>query len=157
MSMARAHSEERDEVQLRTHPVSSAIYNALPLVLLAGALLFILYPILCVLKTGFFVDGHFSLDIYRKIFAEQSGLILNSALTSGLSTLVTVIFALCVAVYLCFTRSKLRTVMFVVLLLTMISPRSSPRSPTSCSTASGGWSPTGCLGSPGTPTAGMAS
>lgn len=57
---------------------------------LAGIALFILYPIVSVVATSFFKDGHFTLEYYRELASGRSlKLIRNSLWVSSLSSILT--------------------------------------------------------------------
>lgn len=65
---------------------------------LAGIALFILYPIVSVVATSFFKDGHFTLEYYRELASGRSlKLIRNSLRVSSLSSILTTAAAFFIA------------------------------------------------------------
>lgn len=65
---------------------------------LAGIALFILYPIVSVVATSFFKDGHFTLEYYRELASGRSlKLIRNSLWVSSLSSILTTAAAFFIA------------------------------------------------------------
>ncbi|MFR8165357.1 MAG: hypothetical protein ACLU8D_04475 [Enterocloster sp.] len=64
---------------------------------LAGIALFILYPIVSVVATSFFKDGHFTLEYYRSWRPDGALLIRNSLWVSSLSSILTTAAAFFIA------------------------------------------------------------
>ncbi|WP_054331185.1 ABC transporter permease [Merdimmobilis hominis] len=91
--------------------------------LLAGIALFILYPIVSVVSTSFFVKGQFTLQYYLDLFTKSNlKLIGNSLWVATLSSSFTTFFAFCIALYAFCSKEKTRRLLQNGLLLTMISP-----------------------------------
>lgn len=75
-----------------------------------------------VIKASVIIDGKFTLSIYKELFIKETSLIFNSAFTSILSTFSTLFLAVNIALFICFTNSKFKKFVMILLLLTMISP-----------------------------------
>lgn len=75
-----------------------------------------------VIKASIIIDGELSLSIYKELFKNNRYLIYNSGFVAVLSTLLTLFFATNLSLYVCFTKSKLKKFIMIILLLTMISP-----------------------------------
>lgn len=90
---------------------------------IAGIVLFILYPIFSVVSTSFFKDGEFTLTYYLELFNEKNFILIkNSLWVSTLSSTFTTIFAFCIALYAFASPGKKRKIVHNSLLLTIISP-----------------------------------
>lgn len=106
--------------------IDTHIYHFLDLFLIFGivtsTLVFILFPIASVLKKSFFVEGVFTLSLYKDLFTKNSQLLYNSLFVSILSTIGTLFFAICIGVYVNYSKDKTKKTILSILLLTMISP-----------------------------------
>lgn len=92
-------------------------------VVLAGIVLFILYPIFSVVATSFFKDGQFTLEYYLDLVSTKNlKLIKNSLWVSTLSSVFTTIIAFFIALAAFAASGKARNFIRKGLLLTMISP-----------------------------------
>lgn len=92
-------------------------------ILLAGIVLFILYPIYSVVATSFFKNGAFTLEYYKDLVsAKNLKLIKNSLWVSTLSSVFTTVIAFFIALLAFSATGKLRGFIRKGLLLTMISP-----------------------------------
>ena len=90
---------------------------------LAGIALFILYPIVSVVATSFFKDGHFTLEYYRELASGRSlKLIRNSLWVSSLSSVLTTAAAFFIALAAYAAPGRIRRFLRRSLLFTMISP-----------------------------------
>lgn len=91
-------------------------------VLLAGVLVFILYPLLCIMAQSLKGSDGFTTEAYRRIFSENWGLLKNSAfvgiLTAALSTVLGLAAAFCVWI----SGKRLRKILNGILLISMVSP-----------------------------------
>ena len=82
---------------------------------------FILYPIVSVVATSLFRDGHFTLEYYQALFTEKNaGLIRNSLFVATLSRATALSFLIALNVYS--LRGRGGSLIRSGLLLTMISP-----------------------------------
>ncbi len=90
--------------------------------LVISVLVFILYPIVSVIKNSFIIDGKFSLEMYNKLFKTNKKLLYNSLFVAFMTTIVSTIIATSVSIYISFSNRRLRNLLTFVLMLTMISP-----------------------------------
>lgn len=96
---------------------------AILFLVLAGVGLFILYPILSVVTTSFFRDGHFTLEYYQALFTPKSAkLIKNSLKVASLSSVFTTVIAFFIALAAYASCGKKRKLIRNGLVFTMISP-----------------------------------
>ncbi|MEA4961820.1 ABC transporter permease [Lutispora sp.] len=102
------------------------IYDLIETILIIGVvlsvLIFILGPVAAVLKESFMHKGNPDLKNFQYAFSRGGKLLLNSVFSAGLATALTLIFAVCIAVYGTFSRGLLKKIMPSMLMLTMISP-----------------------------------
>ncbi len=84
--------------------------------------IFILWPILAVIKESFFLEGLFTLDLYKNLFTNNMKLLFNSVFISSLSTIISTVLAVFISIYINFSSKKIKYVLMLILLLTMISP-----------------------------------
>lgn len=91
-------------------------------VIVLSILIFILWPIAAVLKESFIPKGNLNLTNFSTILGKGGKLLLNSIFSAGLATVLTLIFAACIAIYTTFSRGLLKKAMPLLLMLTMISP-----------------------------------
>ncbi len=110
----------------RSFHCSNAIFRLLDgglwLLLFAGVLLFILWPLAEVLLRSFMHDGELSLRLFRELVPVNLSYLYNSLLVAGLSTLIALVVAVCIAFYESYAQGRLRHLVVPLLLLTMISP-----------------------------------
>lgn len=92
------------------------------IVVVLSVLVFILYPVAAVLKESFMPEENLDFENFNYAFNRGGKLLLNSILSAGLATALTLIFAICIAVYGTFSRGLLKKVLPPILMLTMISP-----------------------------------
>ncbi|WP_320170315.1 iron ABC transporter permease [Maridesulfovibrio sp.] len=92
------------------------------LLLALPVVIFIAWPVFEVLVKSFFPDGTFSFTVYQKLFAEKTGLLCDSVVCASLSTTLTVVFAVNIAVYIAFCSAWFKRFILGALMLTMISP-----------------------------------
>ncbi len=92
------------------------------LLLVLPVLIFIVWPIVLVIAKSFFPEGSFSLTIYQQLFTDKTGLILDSILCALISTGLTLVFALAIALYVAFCATRYKRLILIALMLTMISP-----------------------------------
>lgn len=85
-------------------------------------IIFILWPILAVIKESLFSEGYFTLDLYKNLFSNNKSLLLNSLFTSLMSTTISTILSILIAIYVTFSSKKLKALFILLLILTMISP-----------------------------------
>lgn len=101
-------------------------YNALDFALLAFLLaalaVFILYPLLCIVKNSLWIDGVFTLREYSSLFAKNGRLLKNSLFIAFLSAAGAVLMATAVAIKVHFASGKHKSILMGILLMTMVSP-----------------------------------
>lgn len=85
-------------------------------------LIFILWPILNVIKESFLLDGKFTLNLYKELIQNKSRLIYNSVFVGILTMICSTIISICIAIYASFSDNKIRKIITVILMITMISP-----------------------------------
>ncbi|MGG7165256.1 ABC transporter permease [Clostridium ihumii] len=85
-------------------------------------LIFILWPILNVIKESFLLDGKFTLNLYKELIQNKSRLIYNSVFVGVLTMICSTIISICIAIYASFSDNKIRKIITVILMITMISP-----------------------------------
>ncbi|SHE73927.1 ABC transporter permease [Clostridium fallax] len=98
------------------------IYKLMVFFIIASILIFILWPILAVILKSFFKDGTFSLELYKSLFKDNKRLLFNSLFVAILTTLISTIFSVVIAIYTSFSKEKKKKIIMFILLLTMISP-----------------------------------
>ncbi len=92
------------------------------IIIVLSVILFILYPIISVIKNSFIVDGKFTLDIYRNLFKSNKKLLQNSLFIALLTTIISTLISISIAVYASFSNKKTERILTFLLMLTMISP-----------------------------------
>lgn len=92
------------------------------LILISSILIFIFWPILSVAKQSIYHDGGFSFNFYKEILKGNKKLITNGIFVAFLSTFFSIIISIYVAVYISFSESKIKKLLFIILMITMISP-----------------------------------
>ncbi|SHJ81436.1 iron(III) transport system permease protein [Hathewaya proteolytica DSM 3090] len=85
-------------------------------------LVFILWPIFQVIKESFLPNGEFSFDLYKKLLQDNKKLIYNSVFVGILTTICSTALSVCISIYTSFSSSRMKKIMTVILLITMISP-----------------------------------
>lgn len=87
----------------------------------AGVMLFILWPVLSVLFKSLSVDGHLSLNRYTSISGE-TGLLKNSVVVASLCSVFSTLLGFAIALYLSHSSGRFKKLVRLTLLLTLISP-----------------------------------
>lgn len=91
-------------------------------VLIAGVLLFILYPLLCMIKQSFVGDAGFTTEVYQSIFSEHMKLVKNSTFVGLLTALFSTVLGLFVAISVWVAGNKAGKILESILLISMVSP-----------------------------------
>lgn len=92
-------------------------------ILLAGVLmLFIMYPLLCIVFKSFTADGGFSLEQYRKILQDNLSLMENSIFVAVFSAVLSTLLGGLIAIQIAVTKGKVKMVLMGILLMTLVSP-----------------------------------
>ena len=68
-------------------------------VLVAGVLIFILYPLLCMIRQSFVGEEGFSTEVYKSIFSANLQLVKNSVFVGVLSAFFSTILGLLVSIF----------------------------------------------------------
>ncbi|WP_242850122.1 ABC transporter permease, partial [Clostridium polynesiense] len=95
-----------------------AVFSAIVVLVL----IFILWPVGEVIKESFFPEGAFSFKLYKDLIQNNKQLIYNSIFVGVLTTVFSTILSLCIAVYASFSGSRMKKILTLVLMVTMISP-----------------------------------
>jgi iron(III) transport system permease protein len=103
-------------------PFYNSLDNLIFVVVVMSMLVFILYPIVSVIKESIFLDGKISFGLYSDLFKKNSKLLYNSLIVSLLTTLISTFIAVCVSIYVSFANNRIRKAFLSALMLTMISP-----------------------------------
>lgn len=91
-------------------------------VLILSALLFILYPVLCIIKQSVLADNDFSLSAYADLFGKNLRLLKNSVFVAVLTALLATFLSVCVATCVCFAGKRVKSGLSALLLISMVSP-----------------------------------
>lgn len=91
-------------------------------VMVAGVLLFILYPLLCMIRQSFIGENGFSTEVYKSIFSNNLLLVKNSVFVGVLSAFFSTISGLFVAICVWTAGKKLGKFLECILLISMVSP-----------------------------------
>lgn len=87
-----------------------------------SVLLFILWPILCVIKNSLFIDGKFTLELYQELFTSNKGLLYNSIFVASLTALFSTVLSVAIAIKISFMEGRKKMILMGILMITMISP-----------------------------------
>ncbi|MEG0779872.1 MAG: iron ABC transporter permease [Oscillospiraceae bacterium] len=90
--------------------------------LVGGVLVFILYPLLCVVQTSVLPDGSVDFSAYDRLFADNGPLLTNSLFVAVLSGLLSTFLGGAVALFVHFGGGRLQKLWMGLLLMTMVSP-----------------------------------
>lgn len=99
-----------------------SVNRVIYLLVLASLLIFIAWPVLAVLKESFIQGGNFTASSYAQILTERRHLLLNSVWVGALSTFFSVLVGTVIALSLNVNAIRGKTVIFLTLLLSMVSP-----------------------------------
>ena len=91
-------------------------------VLVAGVLMFILYPLFCMIKQSFIGDAGFTTEVYQSIFTEHIKLVKNSTFVGLLTAFFSTVFGLFVAISVWTAGRTTSKVLESILLISMVSP-----------------------------------
>lgn len=90
--------------------------------LIVTAAVFVLYPLLCIVKQSFSGDRGFSMEAYRSVFKDHWGLMKNSVFVALLSAFCSTALAAAVGICVRFVHEKIKGFLMGVLLISMVSP-----------------------------------
>ena len=91
-------------------------------VMVAGVLIFILYPLLCMIRQSFVGEEGFSTEVYKSIFSANLQLVKNSVFVGVLSAFFSTILGLFVSICVWTAGKKLGKFLEAILLISMVSP-----------------------------------
>lgn len=110
----------------RTSKIGVPFYNLLDkglIIALVGiCLIFVLYPIICVIIQSIIIDGTFSFSLYKDIIVKNKSLLYNSLTTAFISAAISSVLATIVAVYISLLKDKFNKIGKILLMISMISP-----------------------------------
>lgn len=112
MTEHKAGSWDRGKMQER----------GLMLFLALSILLFVLYPILALVKSSVWIDGGLSFREYRNLFQDNAGLLANSLFTGFLSACISTLWSLLLAIRIGALRGRARLLMLLLLAMALVSP-----------------------------------
>ena len=112
----------RKPIKKRASLYDAHFYNILDYfilaILVAGVLIFILYPLLCMVKQSFAGTEGFSTEVYKSIFSDNLVLVKNSVFVGNLSAFFSTIAGLLVAICVWVAGKKMGKVLETILLIT---------------------------------------
>lgn len=110
----------------RVSNLDTRFYNVIDYIILGlislSVLIFILWPIICVIKSSLFIDGNFTLALYDKLFTNNKKLLYNSVFVATLSAGLSTVLSVAIALKISFMRGKKKLILMGILMVTMISP-----------------------------------
>lgn len=84
--------------------------------------LFILWPVIAVINKSLFINGKFTLELYKNIFTNNKKLIYNSLFVATSTTILSIVVSIAISTYIYFSDNKIKKILILILMLTMISP-----------------------------------
>lgn len=116
------YGNKKDVLQRASAHLFRLLDRGLLLAIAASIVLFILWPIAAVLLKRFVVDGQITLRLFQEVLPDNFQYLGNSIFVALLSTILTLLVALCIALYENYSTGRFRNLVMPLLLLTMISP-----------------------------------
>ncbi|CAM2794686.1 iron ABC transporter permease [Hathewaya histolytica] len=92
------------------------------LAIISLTFIFILWPIICVIKESFLIEGKFSLELYKNLIHNNKQLIYNSIFVGILTTIFATVISLSISIYISFSSRRMQKILMIILMITMISP-----------------------------------
>lgn len=90
---------------------------------LAGVLIiFIMYPLLCIVGKSLFEGGSFTLSHYKSLFTDNLVLMEHSLFTAFFASLLSTLVGVFAAIQIAVTKGRLKMVLTGILMITMVSP-----------------------------------
>lgn len=109
-----------------SNSLDAHFYNILDKLILAMVILlvvtFILYPIASVIMESITVEGKLTLAEYKSLFNKSRKLFYNSMFVAALTTVISTFMAVCISIHISFSSRRIKKILLLVLMLTMISP-----------------------------------
>ena len=116
----------RKPIKKRASLYDAHFYNILDYfilaVMVAGVLIFILYPLLCMIRQSFVGEEGFSTEVYKSIFSDNLLLVKNSVFVGVLSAFFSTILGLFVSICVWTAGKKAGKFLEAILLISMVSP-----------------------------------
>ena len=103
-------------------PPGLFLEEGLFLVITAGVVVFILWPVLAVLRESLRCEGAFSLANYSALVSADSGLLWNSLTVGVLTVIFSLLIGTAIALYISYTSFPAKKTVLTVLLMSLISP-----------------------------------
>ncbi|MFW5733471.1 MAG: hypothetical protein ACOCWR_00260 [Oceanidesulfovibrio sp.] len=94
-----------------------SLENVFYFLILSSVLVFVLWPMAAVLLKSVVVEGRVDFSEYARLFQDDMALLANSVFVAGLSTMLSLCFGTCIALYLTHCRGRGKRLVFSVLLL----------------------------------------
>lgn len=91
-------------------------------IIITSVLVFILYPILCVIKNSLVIDGEFTFKLYDKLFTTNKRLLYNSLFVGMAAAIFSTFLSVAIALKISFMKGKKKMLLMGILMITMISP-----------------------------------
>lgn len=85
-------------------------------------LLFVLYPILALVKSSLWIDGGLSLKEYNNLFRDNAGLLANSLFTGLFSACLSTIWSVILSIRIASLKGKMKGLMILLLAMALVSP-----------------------------------
>lgn len=118
--MIRSTRNTREQV--RGSRLFAIIDKLIIAALILSVLLFILYPIVCVVIRSVKSPAGVSFDVYKDLFGKNKKLLWNSVFVAFLSGIFSTILSVAVASFVVFMNKRLKIIFSTFLLITMVSP-----------------------------------
>lgn len=120
--MNKYGQEKRVSYRVSDTPFYHLLDKAILYGLVAAVIVFVLYPLLCIVKKSMVIDGSFTLSEYENLFTDNWTLMKNSLFTASWSAVLSTTFGVLIAIKIAVTKGRLRLVFMGILLMTMVSP-----------------------------------
>lgn len=91
-------------------------------ILLSLCVVFVLYPISCVIVQSFNIDNNISFELYKDIIIKNKKLIVGSLVVAIISSILSTIIALIISIYIDGLEDKMKKIGNLILMVSMISP-----------------------------------
>ena len=101
---------------------SAAVDTVLKIAILGLVLLFVLYPMLCILHRSLEGDGGFTLANYIDVWTNYRQNFINSIVVGVSTALLCTFFSVCTALFIYTKNGRLRMALMAVLLISMVAP-----------------------------------
>lgn len=113
---------KQQRVSFKDTLLSKLKENFIFIILYLTIIVFILWPVLCVIFNSIYAEGKFSFEAYRELTFDNTKLLYNSFFVAFLSTFFAIVIAVIISIYLTQLKGKIKKAVYVILLISMISP-----------------------------------